>query len=353
MTRKTLTLKTRPGLPEPKRPWGYNPAPQEKLPLSRIQAIPNPAYATNARGLAWVKAVVTTTKPGITRLVTITAMVGFVLGAWFGGADSLAHLLRLGTIVAIGTYMSAAGANALNQWWESQRDAMMKRTAGRPIPAGLLPSHTVLKIGMLFALGGTGILLLAGPVPAIIGLSCTISYVLIYTPLKTRSAWCTLIGAVPGALPPLIGWTAASGGWNFADMLAPGAQALFWLMMVWQIPHFMAIAWMYRKDYADGGMRMLPVIDPAGRATAFVVVFTSILLIPATLAPALAMPKLVGLVYPVVAIVSGIWFLWMSFRLARNRTDAMARRLFFASIAHLPLLLMVLMGEAFVRAVVL
>lgn len=322
--------------------------------MSRTTAIPNPAYASHARGLAWAKAVVTTTKPGITRMVTITAMVGFVLGAWQGGAQSLSSLLWLGVIVAVGTWFSAAGANALNQWWESSLDARMRRTRKRPIPAALVQSATVLKIGLLCALGGTAILMLAGPVPAIIGLSCSISYVLIYTPLKTRSAWCTLIGAIPGALPPLIGWTAASGGgWDFAHMLDPGGQSLFWLMMVWQIPHFMAIAWMYRTDYADGGMRMLPVIDPAGKGTSFVVLLTAVLLIPATLAPAVAMPQLVGLAYPVVALVSGVWFLWMCIRLARTRTDAMAKKVFFASIAHLPLLLLVMVGEGFVRAVLL
>jgi protoheme IX farnesyltransferase len=294
-----------------------------------------------------------TTKPGITRLVTITAMVGFVLGAWQGGAQSLTHLLRLGAIIAVGTWVSASGANALNQWWESTLDARMRRTRGRPIPAALVQSVTVLKIGLLLALGGTGVLLLAGPVPAMIGLTCSITYVLVYTPLKTRSAWCTLIGAVPGALPPVIGWAAATGGWELGHVLDPGAQALFWLMMVWQIPHFMAIAWMYRTDYADGGMRMLPVIDPAGRGTAFVVLLTAALLIPATLAPAVTMPDLVGLAYPVVALVSGVWFFWMCVRLARTRTDAMARRVFFASIAHLPLLLLVMVGEAFVRSVLL
>lgn len=322
--------------------------------MSRTTAIPNPAYDAHAHGLGWARAVFATTKPGITRLVTITAMVGFVLGAWQGGAQSLTALLRLGAIVAVGTWFSAAGANALNQWWEAERDARMRRTRGRPIPAALVQPVTVLKVGLVFALGGTAVLMLAGPVPAIVGLSCSISYVLIYTPLKTRSAWCTLVGAVPGALPPLIGWTAASGGgWDFAAALDPGGQSLFWLMMVWQIPHFMAIAWMYRADYAEGGMRMLPVIDPAGRGTAFVVVFTAVLLIPATLAPALAMPGLVGVVYPVVALVSGLWFLVMCIRLARARTDAMARRVFFASIAHLPLLLLVMVGEGFVRAVLL
>lgn len=321
--------------------------------MSRIQAIPNPAYASNATGLAWVKALVAVTKPGITRMVTITAMVGFVLGAWQNGADSLVSMLRLGAIVTVGTYLSASGANALNQWWESDRDARMRRTRGRPIPAALVQSQTVAKLGLMLALVGTLILFFAGPVPAMIGLACTISYVLMYTPLKTRSAWCTLVGALPGALPPLIGWTASTGGWAFGDMLAPGGQALFWLMMVWQIPHFMAIAWMYRTDYADGGMRMLPVIAPGGRSTSWVVLLTSILLLPATLAPALAMPHLIGVVYPVVALVSGVWFLWMGIRLARHRSDALAKRIFFASIAHLPVLLLVMVCEAFVRTVLL
>ncbi len=321
--------------------------------MSRTTAIPNPALDTRASGLAWFRALIETTKPGITRLVTITAVVGFVLGVLAREQSTVGLALSVGLIVTLGTAFSAAGANALNQWWEAERDARMARTQRRPLPALKLAQSTVVKLGILLTLLGTCILFLAGPVPALIGLSCTLTYVLLYTPLKTCSAWCTLVGAIPGALPPLIGWTAAHNDTGIAAAFEPGAQSLFWLMMVWQIPHFMAIAWMYRDDYEKGGMRMLPVIDRNGKGTAFVVLFTSILLIPATLWPAITMPNLIGMVYPIVALVSGLIFLWLCIQLARSRTIPVARKVFFASIMHLPLLLLVMVAEAFVRVVVL
>lgn len=321
--------------------------------MSRLTAIPNPELVTRAAGREWVRALVETTKPGITKLVTITAMVGFVL-AWLSQhGNSFAAALAPGLLASAGTALSAGGANALNQWWESERDARMRRTQGRPLPADRLSHGTVFKLGLLLSVAGTLVLLAIGPVPALIALTCTITYVFIYTPMKPKSAWCTLIGAIPGALPPLIGWTAASTGTGFEAMLEPGAQALFWLMMVWQIPHFMAIAWMFRDDYERGGMRMLPVIDRTGLGTAFVVCFTATLLVPATLAPVAAMPHVLGPVSFVVALLSGLAFLVMSIRLALRRNQQVARRVFFASIMHLPLLLVVMVGEAFVRVVLL
>ena len=321
--------------------------------MGRLTAIPNPELVTRAAGRDWVRALVETTKPGITKLVTITSMVGFVL-SWLGhhGASSGSFLLP-GLIAGAGTYLSAGGANALNQWWESERDTRMRRTAGRPLPADRLPHATVLKLGLLLSVAGALVLLAVGPVPALIALTCTIVYVFIYTPMKPKSAWCTLVGAIPGALPPLIGWTAASPEPGLATMLDPGAQALFWMMMVWQIPHFMAIAWMFRDDYERGGMRMLPVIDRTGAGTAFVVCLTAALLVPATLAPVLAMPVVLGIVSFVVAGLSSLVFLAMAVRLALSRTQRVARRVFFASIIHLPLLLVVMVGEAFVRVVLL
>lgn len=321
--------------------------------MSRITAIPNPELVSRAAGREWVKALVETTKPGITKLVTITSMVGFVL-SWLSHREgSVGSFLLPGLLAGLGTYLCAGGANSLNQWWESERDARMRRTQGRPLPAERLAHATVLKLGFLLTVVGTLVLLALGPVPALVALTCTITYVFIYTPMKPKSAWCTLVGAIPGALPPLIGWTAASANLGFDAMLEPGAQALFWLMMVWQIPHFMAIAWMFRDDYERGGMRMLPVIDRTGIGTAFVVCLTAALLVPATLAPVVAMPDVLGPVSFVVAAGSGLVFLAMSIRLAMHRTQAVARRVFFASIMHLPLLLVVMVGEAFVRVVLL
>lgn len=321
--------------------------------MGRLTAIPNPELVTRASGWEWVRALAETTKPGITKLVTITSMVGFVLSWLMHHGASLGPFLVPGLIAGIGTYLSAGGANALNQWLESERDIRMRRTAGRPLPSDRLPHGTVFKLGLLLSLAGCLVLLAIGPVPALIALTCTIVYVFIYTPMKPRSAWCTLVGAIPGALPPLIGWTAALPDAALAATLEPGAQALFWLMMVWQIPHFMAIAWMFRDDYERGGMRMLPVIDRTGAGTASVMILTAALLVPATLAPVLAMPDVLGFVSLAVAGVSSLMFLAMAVRLARTRTDRIARRVFFASIIHLPLLLVVMVGEAFVRVVLL
>ncbi len=300
------------------------------------------------------RALIETTKPGITRLVTITALVGFALSVLVHESVPVLTLAITGLGTLFGTALSASGANALNQWYEVSRDARMKRTCARPIPAGRVPATTVLWFGSLLSLLGALILALAcGPIPAGISLVCVISYVLIYTPMKPASAWSTLVGAVPGALPPLIGWTAAAPMAGAGSLIEPGGLALVALMMVWQIPHFMAIAWMYREDYARGGMRMLPVIDPSGVRTASVVLLTGVLLIVATVAPVVAMPGVLGMVSLVVAIGTGLAFLYLCIRLAQRRTTKAARAVFFASIIHLPVLLIVMVGEAFVRVVVL
>lgn len=301
-----------------------------------------------------VRALIETTKPGITRLVTITALVGFALSALAHEFMSMWTLAITASGTLFGTALSASGANALNQWYEASRDAKMKRTCARPIPAGRVPPTTILWLGGLLSLLGALTLAIAcGPIPACVSLVCVISYVLVYTPMKPASAWSTLVGAVPGALPPLIGWTAAAPLSGAGALVEPGAIALVMLMMVWQIPHFMAIAWMYREDYARGGMRMLPVIDPTGARTALVVLLTGVMLLGATIAPALVMPGVLGIATFVVALLTGLGFLWLCVRLARQRTTKAAKAVFFASIIHLPVLLMVMVGEAFIRVVVL
>ena len=310
--------------------------------------------APERRSGSVARALIETTKPGITRLVTITAMVGFALSALAHESLSYGALALLGVGTLLGTALSASGANALNQWYEASRDARMKRTCARPIPAGRVPATTILWLGgVLSLLGALVLALMCGPIPAGVSLVCVISYVLIYTPMKPASAWSTLVGAVPGALPPLIGWTAAAPLSGAGALIEPGGVALVTLMMVWQIPHFMAIAWMYRDDYARGGMRMLPVIDPSGVRTAVVVLLTGVLLLAATVATPLAMPGVLGPVSVGVAAITGLGFLYLCVRLARERTTRAAKRVFFASIIHLPVLLMVMVGEAFVRVVVL
>ncbi|MBX3364082.1 MAG: heme o synthase [Phycisphaeraceae bacterium] len=285
-----------------------------------------------------VRALLETTKPGITRLVTITSLVGFVAAAvgrpWLMGDLAWAFAGCL-----FGTYLSSAGANSLNMWWERSRDARMVRTSRRPLPRGSVRPSTVFWSGMLLCFAGLTVLMsMNGVAPAAVSLACIISYVLVYTPMKPVTCFSTLVGAIPGALPPLIGWAAASETGGFASLIEPGGLSLFGLMFVWQLPHFLAIAWMYKDDYALGGYRVLPVLDPTGAATSITMLFTAALLIPATLLPLVAMPRL-GWIYGTVAVITGLVYLWLSLRLVVMRSRPAARRVFFASILHLPLLL--------------
>src|SRR5215813_12158205 len=214
------------------------------------------------------------TKPRITLLILICTAVGY----WFGCGASfhwtvLAHAL-------LGTALLASGTSALNQWYELESDAKMRRTRRRPLPAGRIKRRNGLVFGLVLSAAGFaelwyGTNLLA----ATLGLFTLLSYLLLYTPLKQRSPICTTVGAIPGAMPPVIGYAAARG------VLDVQALALFLILFVWQFPHFDAIAWMYREDYARGGIRMLPVIDPDGESTARRVVVCSLLLIPISLLP--------------------------------------------------------------------
>ncbi|MBM4108443.1 MAG: protoheme IX farnesyltransferase [Phycisphaerae bacterium] len=290
-----------------------------------------------------------TTKPGITRLVTITAVVGFFLAApsreWTIAPFALA---LLGCV--IGTALSAAGANAINQFMERERDARMDRTMKRPIPSGRVDPRRVLRVGI--ALGGLGVgtlLAINGVVPALLSLACLVVYILAYTPMKPWTPTSTLVGTIPGALPPLIGWTSASALPGVDALFEPAGLALVAIMTLWQIPHFLALAWMYRDDYVKGGYRVLTVVDPSGRRTVAVMAVTAALLLPATLAPVWLAPQRVGAVYGVVALVTGAGFLWLVARIVRRRDRSSARGVFFGSIIHLPLLLLAMTGETIVR----
>ncbi|MBY0262335.1 MAG: heme o synthase [Phycisphaerales bacterium] len=292
-------------------------------------------------------------KPRITRLVTITAGVGFALGA-IGQSWSTSDFLLRALACLIGTALSSAGANALNMWWERARDARMDRTAHRPLPDGRLSPGVALGAGLALSLLGVLTLLLIGPAPALVSLATIVTYVLVYTPMKPLTRWNTLVGAVPGALPPVIGWAAAASGNHLSlgleSLLTPAAWALFILMFVWQIPHFMAIAWMYREDYARGGYRMLPLNDPTGRLTFATILVWSIALVPATIAPVMLLEGRLGIISLVAAALSGAAFVGLCFRLYRTHERAHARAVFLASIMHLPLLLMVMVADACWRA---
>jgi len=265
-------------------------------------------------------------KARLSALVVLTAVVGFVLAA--RGPLDWGRLLW----VSIGTALAALGANALNEHLERERDRRMLRTRGRPLPSGRLePLHAV-----CFGLGAgvLGSALLAVYVNAVAGLlasAATLLYVLVYTPLKTRTAASTLVGAVVGALPPLIGWSGAHG------RLDPGAWGLAGVLLVWQIPHFLSLAWMYRVDYNRGGFRLLPVVDQSGALTACVVVVYALLLVVMSLT--LVWAGEVGFVYAGGALALGAGLVVLCVQLERRPSVSAARRVFVASIIYLPLLL--------------
>jgi protoheme IX farnesyltransferase len=285
------------------------------------------------------------TKPGIVRMVAVTVAVGFAV-RWatmpVGGPLDMGLAL---VMCLIGAGLSAAGANALNQAIEAPRDAQMRRTRERPVASGRMAPTRGLLLGVLMSFLGVAVLAtVSGPAPAAVSAATILLYVCIYTPLKPVTALNTIVGAVPGALPPLIGWAAASvGPWR--GMNEPGGWTLFALMFVWQVPHFLAIAWKYREDYARGGHAVLPVVDPSGVRTAWAAMVWALALVPVSLAPVVAMPGRVGLVYVVVATVAGLMFAWSGVRFARTLADREARALFFGSIAYLPVVLITLVAD--------
>lgn len=311
-------------------------------------ALPESGVAPIARRSV-VAALRETSKPRITRLVTMTSMVGFVLAAC-ARSWTLGELLLAGVATAVGTACSAAGSNALNQWMERERDARMSRTKSRPLPAGELPGWSVVLFGTAMCAAGLAVLGIgAGLAPMVLSAACIVSYLAMYTPLKPVTPLATFVGAIPGALPPMIGAAAASSvpGWHAA--LEPAGLAVFALMMVWQIPHFLAIAWLYRDDYANGGYAVLPVMDPRGTVTAWTVALWTLALIPATLLPATMLPELLGAPYAGVALLGGVVFAVLAARLVLQRTRRRARELFIASVIHLPILLLAMVVEAAAR----
>lgn len=277
----------------------------------------------------WVAVYSELTKARLTLLVLLTTLVGFYLG-FRGPMD---YLLMLHTI--LGTALVASGASALNQLLEREYDAKMRRTRDRPLPSGRLQPTTVMVFGGVCSCAGLLYLALAvNLTTSVIGAVSLLSYLFIYTPLK-RVTWLnTAIGAIPGALPPLMGWTAARG------QLSSEGWALFAILAFWQLPHFMAIAWIYRDEYAKAGFKMLPVIDPNGHRTARQAVCHTLGLLPVSLCPFLL--HVTGPVYLVGALVLGLVFLWFAVRFARQLTVRRARQLFYVSILYLPLLLTVM-----------
>ena len=266
------------------------------------------------------------TKARLSLLVLVTTLVGFLLG-WRGPMD---YLLLSATL--LGTALCAAGAGALNQWWERDFDGRMKRTSDRPLPARRMHATDALLFGLFFSLTGLAILLLFTTVRAAFLAFATIAiYILVYTPMKRISSLNTLVGAIPGALPPLIGWVAARGSYHLEGGL------LFALLWFWQMPHFLAIAWMYREDYANAGFVMLSGHDPEGLMTGRQAFLYSLCLLMVSLVPALMFFNTAW--YFLGALILGSGFGAMALRFLMRRDRAAARGLFFASIIYLPLVL--------------
>jgi protoheme IX farnesyltransferase len=265
------------------------------------------------------------TKPRLNLLVVATSAAGYYLGA--PGVPEPGPMLQ----AVAGTALVAAGAAVLNQVFERDTDALMRRTRGRALPDGRVLPRDARMFGIVVSVAGLALLAAQRHlIAAVLALATLIVYLAIYTPLKRRTSLATLVGAVPGALPPLIGWTASHGSITF------GGAALFAIVFLWQIPHFMAIAWMYRDDYAKAGFPMLPVIDPAGQRAARQAVLYAAALIPVSAVPTLA--GVSGTVYLSIAMGLGIGLLGLSLRFAGSRTDQSARWLFFGSITYLPIL---------------
>jgi len=287
-----------------------------------------------AAGKSW--AYVQLTKPDVTFLVVITTVAGFYLGS-NGPMDWLRLMHTL-----CGTLLVAGGTAALNQYVERDMDAVMRRTAARPLPSGQLQPREVLIFGFSTIVLGAGWLAIAvSSLAATVALATSVLYLCLYTPLKTRTTWATAVGAVPGALPPLIGWAAAH------HSLSLGAWILFAILFFWQFPHFMAIAWMYREDYARAGIRMLPTVDPTGNATFRQVICTSTILVWVSVLPSLL--GMAGIRYFFGALVLGMALLQVSLWANRHRTNTRAKWLMHATVAHIPLLLVWMIVDKLTR----
>jgi len=272
-----------------------------------------------------VAAYVELTKPRITFLIVLTAAAGFALA-------SSARIDYIGMLRAmLGIALLSSGIATINQYMERDLDALMRRTVNRPLPSGKLLPWEALAFGVsLIVLAELYLAVLVNPLTALIGLTVIAGYLFAYTPLKTRTSLSTMVGAFPGAVPPLIGWAAARG------TIGLEAWVLFAILFLWQFPHFLAIAWMYREDYSRAGILMLPVVEPDGRVTAQQIVVYTILLLPVSLLPTAL--GISGKVYLYGAVVLGLLFLYSSVRAAFSKSRQEARRLLLASVIYLPLL---------------
>ncbi len=272
------------------------------------------------------------TKPRITTLVVTTTVIGSCLAS-IGGLD---YLLLFHTL--LGTALIAAGASALNMVLEWDADGRMRRTENRPIPSGRLSIFQSLYFGTVISVAGiTYLFFFVNPLTSLLSAITAGLYLFAYTPLKRRTPLCTVVGAIPGAIPPMMGWTAVRNSIDFQ------AWWLFAILFLWQLPHFLSIAWLYREDYARGGFPMLPVLDPKGVRTSRQIIVETFSLLGVSLVPALL--GFFGFTYLIGALVLGVIFVTMGIRLAITKSSASARRLLLTSVIYLPLLMLLMIAD--------
>ena len=269
------------------------------------------------------------TKPRITWLILMSTGIGYFFGLPSHAWREINWLLLLHTI--LGTALIASGTAALNQWYERSADLKMRRTADRPLPSGRLVAGRALAFGIALAIAGflelwLGVNLLSG----LIGAFTLASYLFVYTPMKQRTWWSTTVGAIPGAMPPMIGYAAAAGAIN------QEAWVLAAILFLWQFPHFYSIAWMYKEDYARAGIQMLPVVEPDCRSTARQIVIYGLTLIPVSILP--SMLGMTGRIYMIGALLLGLVYLYSGIRVALDRTLVRARGVLLTSVLYLPLI---------------
>jgi protoheme IX farnesyltransferase len=294
------------------------------------------ARTTELALMSRANAYVSLTKPDVSFLVLMTTAAGYYMGA----RGPIEWLRLVQTVFA--TMLIAAGTAALNHYIERDSDRHMRRTASRPLPSGVLQPREALRFGVFLCLiGAMGLYIVAGALAAGLGVATCLSYLLGYTPLKKRTVWATFVGAFPGAIPPMIGWAAASGS------LDRGAWVLFGILFLWQFPHFHAIAWMYREDYGRAGIRMLPVVDPDGRATFSQILFCAAALIPVSLLASVT--GLAGVRFYFAALLVGLLLVEVCLWASASKTNVRAKWLMHATVLHLPLLLGLMIFDKFSR----
>jgi heme o synthase len=282
--------------------------------------------------MSLVKDYVALTKPRITWLILMSTAVGFYFGKPMLKSAELPWVLFH---LMLGTGLIASGTAALNQWWERDSDRYMTRTAGRPLPTGKVGAMQALVFGVILAaMGFVELWLGCNLLTAGLGLFTLASYLFLYTPMKRMSPHSTTVGAIPGAMPPLLGYAAAT------NVLTLEAWALYAILFVWQFPHFYAIAWMYREEYGKAGIRMLPVVEPDGDSTASRILWTSVLMVPTSLLP--MMLAMSGKVYLAAALIMGALLLYCAYKMFRERSRENARGVLLATVVYLPVLYAVL-----------